>query len=61
MLVDTVMAAKKNKKTVLKQQKKVKKTCFFISSVHIMLVLDASFVPNLTFFGLLNPEISFGE
>jgi len=24
-------------------------------------VLDATFVPNLTFLGLLSPEISFGE
>jgi len=30
-------------------------------STHIILVLDATFVPNLTFLGLLSPEISFGE
>jgi len=30
-------------------------------SAHIILVLDATFVPNLTFFGLLSPEISFAE
>jgi len=27
----------------------------------IILILDATFVPNLTFLGLLNPEISFRE
>jgi len=27
----------------------------------IILVLDATFVPNLTFLGLLSPEILFGE
>jgi len=30
-------------------------------SVRIILILDATFVPNLTFLGLLNPEILFGE
>jgi len=30
-------------------------------SVRIILVLDATVVPNLTFLGLLSPEISFGE
>jgi len=29
--------------------------------VNIILVLDAAFVPNLTFLGLLRPEILFGE
>jgi len=27
----------------------------------IILVLDATYVPNLTFFGLLSPETSLGE
>jgi len=30
-------------------------------SEHIILILDATFVPNLTFLGPLSPEISFGE
>jgi len=30
-------------------------------SARIILVLDATFVPNLTFLGLLSPEILFGE
>jgi len=30
-------------------------------SARIILVLDATFVPNLTFLGILRPEISFGE
>jgi len=30
-------------------------------SVHVILVLDVTFVPNLTFLGLLSPEILFGE
>jgi len=30
-------------------------------SARIILVLDATIVPNLTFLGLLSPEISFGE
>jgi len=30
-------------------------------SACIILVLDATFMPNLTFLGLLSPEISFGE
>jgi len=30
-------------------------------SARIILVLDATFVPNLTLSGLLRPEISFGE
>jgi len=29
--------------------------------VHISLVLDATFMPNLTFLGLLSSEILFGE
>jgi len=29
--------------------------------VHIIPVLDATFVPNLTFLGLLSPEISLAE
>jgi len=29
--------------------------------VHIILVLDATFVPNLTFVGLLSTEVSLGE
>jgi len=29
--------------------------------VHIILILDASIVPNLMFLGLLSPGISFGE
>jgi len=29
--------------------------------VRIIFILDATFVPNLTFLGLLNSEISFGE
>jgi len=30
-------------------------------SAHIILVLNATFAPNLTFLGLLSPEISVGE
>jgi len=30
-------------------------------SVYIILVPDTTFVPNLTFLGILSPEISFGE
>jgi len=30
-------------------------------SAHIILILDATFVPTLTFLGLLGPEISFRE
>jgi len=30
-------------------------------NVCIILVLDATFVPNLTFLGLLSPDMSFGE
>jgi len=30
-------------------------------SAHIILVLDATFLPNFTFLGLLSPEIPFGE
>jgi len=30
-------------------------------SARIIPKLDATFVPNLTFLGLLSPEISFGE
>jgi len=37
------------------------KTFSETSSVHIILILDATFVPNLTFSGLLSPEISLGE
>jgi len=34
------------------------KKVFQILSARIILVLDAAFVPNLTFLGLLSPEIS---
>jgi len=30
-------------------------------STRFILVLDATFLPNLTFLGLLSPDISFGE
>jgi len=30
-------------------------------NVRIILVLDVTFVPNLTFLGFLSPEILFGE
>jgi len=29
--------------------------------VHIICIIDATFVPNLAFLGLLSPDISFGE
>jgi len=32
-----------------------------VCTVHIILILDATFVPNLTFLGFLSPEILFGE
>jgi len=42
---------------ILPQQKTFSK----ILSMCIIRILDATFVPNLTFLGLLSPEILFGE
>jgi len=39
----------------------IKKTSSKNLSVHIILILDATFVPNLTFIGVLSPEISLGK
>jgi len=39
----------------------IKKTSSKNLNVCVILVLDVTFVPNLTFLGLLSPEISFGE
>jgi len=39
----------------------IKKTFSKNPRASIILVLDATFLTNLTFLGLLSPEISFGE
>jgi len=51
------------KLTFLQKSQNRPKTIFPLKnlSVHIILILDATSVPNLAFFGLLSPGILFGK